>query len=108
LRATDYADACPIATVALEVASVNEPLRIATAEVFAAWITSATRRFRAAGIAPKRSRQLALTTIMLLEGAFVLARALRTTEPLEAAGATALAAVRDALAARPARRTRNH
>ena len=29
LRATDYADACPIETVALEVASSNEPLRIA-------------------------------------------------------------------------------
>ena len=28
---TDYADACPIATVALEVASTNEPLREATA-----------------------------------------------------------------------------
>jgi len=100
LRATDYADACPIATVALEVASVNEPLRIATAEVFDAWIVSATQRFRAAGITPKRSRHLALTTIMLLEGAFVLARALRSTEPLESAGATALAETRAALAAR--------
>src|SRR3954447_2346475 len=29
-RQTDYADACPIATVALEVASTNEPLRQAT------------------------------------------------------------------------------
>ena len=27
LRQTDYADACPIATVALEVASTHEPLR---------------------------------------------------------------------------------
>jgi len=34
LRETDYADACPIATVALEVASASEPLRLATAEVF--------------------------------------------------------------------------
>jgi len=31
----DYADACPIATVALEVASTSEPLREATADVFA-------------------------------------------------------------------------
>src|SRR5437762_2549986 len=35
---TDYADACPIETVALEVASTNEPLRLATAEVFESWI----------------------------------------------------------------------
>ena len=32
---TDFADACPIGDgVALEVASTNEPLRVATAEVF--------------------------------------------------------------------------
>src|SRR6266540_1285036 len=37
LRQTDYADACPIATVAREVASTNETLRAATAEVFEAW-----------------------------------------------------------------------
>src|SRR5260370_9818558 len=33
LRASDYADPCPIATLALEVASTHEPLRIATADV---------------------------------------------------------------------------
>src|SRR6266542_509630 len=38
LRETDYADACPIATVALEVASTSEPLREATADVFESWI----------------------------------------------------------------------
>src|SRR5262249_50962612 len=72
LRATDYADACPIATVALEVASVNEPLRAATAEVFTAWIGACTKRFRAAGLRPARARELAIATINLLEGAFVL------------------------------------
>jgi AcrR family transcriptional regulator len=45
LRQTNYADACPIATVALEVASTNEPLRLATAEVFESWIRSATEHF---------------------------------------------------------------
>ncbi|MER6230634.1 TetR/AcrR family transcriptional regulator [Streptomyces sp. NPDC001616] len=33
LAAADYADACPIGTVALKVASSNEVLRVATAEV---------------------------------------------------------------------------
>src|SRR3954451_12384798 len=37
LTATDFQDACPIATVALEVASTDEVLRRATAEVFEAW-----------------------------------------------------------------------
>src|ERR1700732_103969 len=51
LRETDFADACPIATVALEVASTNEPLRQATADVFESWIDAATAYFAAAGIA---------------------------------------------------------
>ena len=50
LRQSDYADACPIATVALEVASVNEPLREATADVFEGWIEAARSRFVRAGM----------------------------------------------------------
>src|ERR1700730_11714459 len=34
LRETGYADACPIATIALEVASSSEPMRVACADVF--------------------------------------------------------------------------
>jgi AcrR family transcriptional regulator len=97
LRATDYADACPIETVALEVASTNEPLRAATAEVFESWIEGATARFRAAGIDDAAARALSISVIALLEGAFVLARASRTTEAIDAAGATAAAAVEAAL-----------
>jgi AcrR family transcriptional regulator len=97
LRATDYADACPIETVALEVASTNEPLREATAEVFESWIEGASAKFRAAGIDDSAARELSISVIALLEGAFVLARASRTTEALDAAGTTAAAAVEAAL-----------
>ncbi len=98
LRQTGYADACPIATVALEVASTNEPLREATAEVFESWIKSATDRFLAAGIPEKTARELAIGLIGALEGAFLLSRATRSTEPMDIAGATSVAAVRAALA----------
>jgi AcrR family transcriptional regulator len=94
---TDYADACPIATVALEVASTNEQLREACAEVFAGWIAGATQYFIAAGIAPELARELAFSMLCLLEGAFVFCRAMRSTEPLEVAGTSAVAAVRAAL-----------
>ena len=104
LRQTDYADACPIATVALEVASTNEPLREATADVFDAWINAATDRLTAAGITPRGHEELAISTIALLEGAFVLSRSLRSTEPVDVAGVTATAEVRAALP--PARRSR--
>jgi AcrR family transcriptional regulator len=100
LRQTDYADACPIATVALEVASTNEVLRQATAEVFSEWIESAVARFNAGGIDATKARELAIATIALLEGAFVLSRAMRTTEPLDAAGAAAVDQVRAALGGR--------
>jgi AcrR family transcriptional regulator len=96
LEATDYADACPIATVALEVASTNEPLRLATAEVFESWIAGAAERGVAAGFSAEKSRELAILIIAALEGAFVLCRAMRTTEALAVAGAAATAAVREA------------
>ena len=44
LRESDYADACPIATVALEVSSTNEPMRQACADVFNGWVDGATER----------------------------------------------------------------
>ncbi len=104
LRETDYADACPIATVALEVSSTNEPMRQACADVFDGWVDGATERLIETGLTRKRSRELAFSLIGALEGAFVLARALRSTEPLEAAGASMTAAVRDAVAAQRKRR----
>ncbi len=97
LEETDYADACPIATVALEVASTNEPLREACAEVFDAWISGASAYFAAAGVEPQKARELALSMLCLLEGAFIFCRAMRSTESLHMAGACAVAAVREAL-----------
>jgi AcrR family transcriptional regulator len=97
LAETDYADACPIATVALEVASTSEPMRRATADVFTDWITSGARYFAAAGITPDRARELAVLMFAALEGAFILCRATRDTEPLRIAGAATATAVRTAL-----------
>jgi AcrR family transcriptional regulator len=104
LRETDYADACPIATVALEVSSTNEPMRQACADVFEGWVDGATERLTETGLTRKRSRELAFSLIAALEGAFVLSRALRSTEPLEAAGASMTAEMRDAVAAQRKRR----
>jgi AcrR family transcriptional regulator len=86
LAATSYADACPIATVALEVASSNEALRVATTEVFDEWIAGGTEWF--ARWVPDRevARHLAYSMIMILEGAFVLSRAARDPGPLHVAG----------------------
>ncbi len=98
LRETDYADACPIATVALEVSSTDEDLRRACADVFDAWIEGGTERFAAEGIPRPRARVLVIQMLAALEGAFVLSRALRTTEPVELAGEASAAAIEAALA----------
>jgi AcrR family transcriptional regulator len=97
LRETDYADACPIATVALEVSSVSEPMREACAEVFESWIQAGMRRFEREGVGAEKARELTVAMLSALEGAFVLARAQRSTEPLAVAGELMAAAVREAV-----------
>jgi hypothetical protein len=86
LRATAYADACPIATVALEVANTNEALRLVTADVFASWIDSATRRLVDGGVDPTRARDLAIMLVAALEGGFLLCRASKDTSAMDAIG----------------------
>ncbi len=98
LEATDYADACPIATVALEVASTNERLRLVTAKVFGEWVDVATERFAAMdGIDRKDARDLVTLTIAALEGGFLLCRAAKSTEPMEAIGRLMAVTVREVL-----------
>src|SRR3954471_14779355 len=72
LEETDFIDPCPIGTVAREVASTNEPLRVATERVFSSWIESAATHLAAAGVARDESERLALTIVAALEGGFVL------------------------------------
>jgi AcrR family transcriptional regulator len=92
-----YADACPIATLALEVASTNETLRGATADVFESWVAEVARRYVAAGIRRARARALAEMAFCALEGAFLLSRATRDITPIKTAGHFVSTAVRDEL-----------
>ena len=72
-------------------------MRLACAEVFSGWIDAAAERLVAGGLPRDRARELAISMLASLEGAFVLARALRSTEPVEVAGTAAAASVRAAL-----------
>ena len=98
LAAGDYADACWIETVALEVASSNEPLRLVTAGIFEGWIEAATGWMEGHGLPPDQARALGIAYITGLEGAFVLSRALRSPEPLHATGEMLAMAAREAVA----------
>ncbi|MFI5038546.1 MAG: TetR/AcrR family transcriptional regulator [Solirubrobacterales bacterium] len=99
LKQTDYADACPIATIALETSSTSEPLRRACADVFERWIAAGAARHEDGGFTEQQARELTIAMLAALEGAFVLARAMRTTEPLDIAGEMVATAVQRALAA---------
>src|SRR3954447_7922360 len=69
LEESGWPAGCPIPTVALEVANTSEPLRRATAEVFASWVDGLAPRFVHAGLGEERARELAITFIASLEGA---------------------------------------
>ncbi len=86
LEQSDYVDACPIFTVALEVASADEPLRLACDDVFGTWTATATAMFRRDGMAPKAAKALAATVIAALGGAFILARTARDADVMRAVG----------------------
>src|SRR5690242_16054915 len=73
LRETDYADACPIATIALETSSSSEPLRQACAEVFERWIAAGAELHEDGGLAAEEAHDLTIAMLAALEGAFVLA-----------------------------------
>ena len=85
LQATDFQDSCPIAVVALEVASTNEYLRRATADVFEQWTEALTERLG--------NRDHALSVLAALEGAFLLCRAQRNIAPMLAIGEITAATV---------------
>ncbi|KWX57501.1 TetR/AcrR family transcriptional regulator [Mycobacterium sp. NAZ190054] len=89
--ATDMAEAgfvnmCPVASVAGEVADTVEELRAAGGDIFTAWIEGGTAYFVSRGLDEGLGRQVTLALISALEGAFLLARTLRDTAPLLAAG----------------------
>lgn len=88
MEATGFANMCPVASVAAEVADTVEELRQTTRDVFDGWIDGGTAYFVARGLDDRFARDLTVALIGALEGAFLLARALRTTEPLLAAGRT--------------------
>lgn len=94
---TDYADACPIATIALEVASTDEELRQATAEVFGSWVTAAARHLECGGVPASEAAALATFALAALEGAFILCRAQRSTDPIVSAASYVQRAVQDAV-----------
>jgi AcrR family transcriptional regulator len=102
VRDSGYTDACPIATVALEVASTSETMRRATADVFESWLAKLTQHFGEVGLTKTQARHVSVALFCLLEGAFILARATHDHTHIRAAGRSASDLVRAAIDTRSA------
>ncbi len=85
LSATDFQDACPIATIAMETASTDDAMRVAAADAFQSWIAVVAARLETDGYETERAHDLAVQVFCSLEGAFVHARTTRTVDALRIA-----------------------
>ena len=82
LEATDFQLGCPVATTALEASSDSPGLTAACAQVFEQWTELLAGRLRQERPRIASPERVARTVLALIEGALVLARARRSTEPL--------------------------
>lgn len=86
MAGTGFANMCPVASVAAEVADTVEELRETSAAIFIGWLDGGTAYFVSRGLPQDAARDVTVALVSALEGAFVLARTLRDVEPLLAVG----------------------
>jgi len=84
LEASGWDNGCPVAAVALE--ATSEPVRVTIVEHFERWLELGAQQLAAFGVAPDRARELALVAQSAVEGALLMARVMRSREPLVAVG----------------------
>jgi TetR/AcrR family transcriptional repressor of lmrAB and yxaGH operons len=85
LRRSDFRDGCPIASVALDVASTADRVRAACSQGFLEWQAIIAAAFVRGGASEARAATLAAFVLATLEGAIVLSRTHRSTAPLASA-----------------------
>ncbi|MDH3730595.1 MAG: TetR/AcrR family transcriptional regulator [Acidimicrobiia bacterium] len=86
LTESDFLDPCPIGTIAREVASTNDVIRLAAREAFESWIDAAAHQLTSAGVRSEVAHDLAILFVATLEGSFIISRTQRSVEPMLAAG----------------------
>ena len=102
LERSGYQSGCPIATMVLELAPGDEELSAAFDAVFARWRAALVARLEPLGLAPGRAAALAGLTISAIEGALVLSRAARSTEPFTTTTEALISAIDHDAASHPA------
>jgi AcrR family transcriptional regulator len=83
VRLSDFQHGCPVGNVAMDAASTTPALRTVCNEIFSEWQGLISARLVRDGVAPKEADSMAEFLVSALEGALILCRARRSTEPLE-------------------------
>ena len=97
-----YQNGCAIATMVLELAPGDEEFSAAFDAVFARWRAALVTRFEPLGLAPGHAKVFADLTMSALEGALVLSRAARSTQPFTTTTEALISAIDHDAAAQPA------
>ena len=82
-RARGFAAGCPLAAATIDCADTSESTRAAVAAAFTTWRAPVARALREMGVPARRATALAVVMISALEGSIILARAERSTRPLQ-------------------------
>lgn len=82
---SDYRLGCPVSVVTLETGAESERLRQACATAFTSWIAPTAALLEADGASAEVAQSLATVIVSMIEGAVIVSRATKTTQPLSAA-----------------------
>lgn len=83
IRLADFERGCPVGNVAMDAAATSPTLRQVCDEIFRGWAELIARRLEREGHKPVDAAALAQFVISAIEGALILCRASRSTQPLE-------------------------
>jgi TetR/AcrR family transcriptional repressor of lmrAB and yxaGH operons len=83
VAASGGSSGCPVAGVAIDTGTAIDDLIEAAHAAFSSWTALLAERLQAAGIPSHRAWPVALTTLASMEGALILCRAERSSQPLE-------------------------
>jgi AcrR family transcriptional regulator len=79
---SDFQRGCPVGNVAMDVASSEPKIRSVCDEIFGTWTALIAKKLQVSGLPKTEASSLAEFVLSALEGALILCRAQRSTEPL--------------------------
>jgi TetR/AcrR family transcriptional repressor of lmrAB and yxaGH operons len=84
LAQSGYADGCPLSTVVSEMAPHSDAIAAASHQAFAQWTAPIAERLGRDGYDDADASRRAIAVLSMLEGAIILAKAARSTVPIDA------------------------